>query len=139
RHEGVELIAVLGALELFDELGEAAGLFLEAATLLLEPLELAAAILVEGKVAGGREVRARPEALREAAEGLLEERLGLVAHRVSHELPDQIGERQWPEEEEGEDDPEDLQPPAPGPAVVGAIVPARGGRMAVHRNISACE
>src|SRR5262245_21530899 len=67
-HEGVELLAVLGALELFDELGEAAGLLLEAATLLLEPLKLAPATLVEGEVAGRREMRPRPEALREPAE-----------------------------------------------------------------------
>src|SRR5437868_15079887 len=144
RHEGVELLAVLRPLQLLDELGEVLRLLLEPAPLLLEPLELAAAILLEGEVAGRGEVRAWPEAAvapvrpgGQAGEVLVEELLRLLRDRIAHELPDQVGERQRPGEDEAEHDPGDLQPLARRAAAALVItgVPAGGRGMARHRDL----
>src|SRR4051794_573130 len=67
-HEGVELLAVLGALQLLDEGRELLGLVVEAAALRFQPLQLAPAIIVEGGVAGAREAKRRGRAA-QAREG----------------------------------------------------------------------
>src|SRR5262245_12986202 len=139
RHEGVELLAVLRPLELLYELAESAGVIVEAAALCLQALELAPAIFLEREVAGRGEMRTRPEALRKPGEVALEERLHLVWNRISHELPDEIGERSRPEEAKAENDGGDLKDPSWRPAALGAGVPAGGLYVRGHRNISACE
>src|SRR5689334_14468816 len=73
-HEGVELLAILRALELLDEFGEHLRFFVELAAFLLEPLEFPAAILVEREVAAGRVGGAgRRDAVAQEAEVLLDE------------------------------------------------------------------
>src|SRR5688572_33082913 len=94
-HVGVELLAVLGPLQFLDEVAEVAGFLVELAALFLEALDLAAAVIVEGRVAGaGKAAEAGCTAGRKIipcpAEGVAEEGLGLVVFRISTHFPHQI-------------------------------------------------
>ena len=145
-HVGVELLAVLGPLQLLDEVAEVAGFLVELAALFLEALELAAAIIVESRIAGAGEAAeaggaaGSEEVILGTAEGVIQEGLGLVVFRISTHFPHQIGQRERPDEDEAQDDAGDLQTAAglapaaavsalvPGPRVR-ARIPGGGGRI----------